>query len=76
MSEARGGGRGPATNPHRYRSRIAIDEVGAGHGAAPVAAGRAGSFDQADQEPGYSAAGTPIAASAATWCAAVTPEPQ
>lgn len=42
----------------------------------PVATGRSGSDDQADHEPGNSAASTPAIASAAISCAAVTPEPQ
>ena len=42
----------------------------------PVATGRSGSADHWDQEPGDSAASTPATASAATSCAAVTPEPQ
>ena len=45
-------------------------------GSGPTAAGRSGSADHCDHDPGYSAAGTPIAASAATSWAAVTPEPQ
>ena len=49
---------------------------GTQRGSAPVATGRSGSSDQADQEPGYSAASKPAIRSAATACAAVTPEPQ
>jgi hypothetical protein len=45
-------------------------------GAGPVATGRRGSADQADHEPGNSAASMPAMRSAATACAAVTPEPQ
>ena len=52
--------------------KAAAAERAGGRGAT----GRAGSIDPADEEPGYSAASTPIAASAATWWAAVTPEPQ
>ena len=47
-----------------------------GVGPARGATGRSGSDDHCDHEPGYSAASTPMLASAATWCAAVTPEPQ
>ena len=42
----------------------------------PVATGRSGWFDHALHEPGNSVASIPAAASAATVCAAVTPEPQ
>ena len=45
-------------------------------GLAPVATGRAGSADQADQDPGYRAASMPAICNAAISCAAVTPEPQ
>ena len=43
---------------------------------ARLRAGRSGSADQADHEPGYSAASIPIEASATTSWAAVIPEPQ
>src|SRR5699024_3000665 len=45
-------------------------------GSPPVATGRPGVLDQADQEPGYSAARWPAMLNAATWCAADTPDPQ
>ena len=44
--------------------------------AGPVATGRSGSELHSDHEPGYSAASTPTAASAATATDAVMPEPQ
>jgi hypothetical protein len=50
---------------------------GAGRpGSPPVAAGRSWSADQADQEPGYRAASTPMTGGAAIWWAASTPAPQ
>jgi len=45
-------------------------------GRGPVAAGRCGSLDQADHEPGKRAASTSRTASARTFWAAETPEPQ
>ena len=45
-------------------------------GSSPVATGRPGVLDQADQEPGNSAARYPAMFSAATSWAAFTPEPQ
>lgn len=44
--------------------------------AGPVAAGRSGSADHCDHDPGQSAASMPASASAAISWAAVTPEPQ
>ena len=43
---------------------------------APVATSRDESFDHCDHDPGYRAAVTPTAASAAISWLAVTPEPQ
>lgn len=42
----------------------------------PVSTGRLGSLTQSDQEPTYSAAGTPASDNASTSWAALTPEPQ
>jgi hypothetical protein len=55
-------------HPHGVRRRVT-------EGQAPVATGRSWLL-HCDHEPGKSAASTPAIASAATWCAAVTPEPQ
>jgi hypothetical protein len=70
-------GRG-ARSPIRTGSAAACCRVlQPGAGQAPVATGRAGSFDQAENDPGYSAGvGSPAASIARTVCAAVTPDPQ
>ena len=60
---------GPGRCP-RHRRRDAGSARAGGDRAGP------GSADHCDHDPGHSAASMPATASAATWCAAVTPEPQ
>ncbi len=55
-------------------TRVRAGAAAGAHG--PVATGRPGSADHSDHEPGHRAASMPATASAATSCAAVTPDPQ
>ncbi len=67
----------PSTPTTPRRSWLSTTLGTTGPGAyGPVATGRSGSFDQADHDPGKSAASTSRTASARTCQAAETPEPQ